>query len=301
MDINLAVRKFLLSLRVESNASPSTIRAYAADLREFSQFLRSQKISLKQADRTAVRAYLGHIRTHSPQKTTQLRKWASLRSFFKYLSRAKVVLKNPCLNLPTPRRERKIPNFLTEQEVVKLIKVMSNAKKMIHGTRNRALVELLYSSGLRVSECEGLNIEDIDFWNETLRIIGKGNKERIVPVGEPALNRIREYLEQKHEPIGIIQKGRAARPLFTNARAGRLSSRSIHFFIQSSARKAGINRTISPHAIRHSFATHLLDHGCDLRSVQEMLGHKNLSTTQIYAHVTTERLRKVYDKAHPRA
>jgi site-specific recombinase XerD len=153
-----------------------------------------------------------------------------------------------------------------------------------------------------VGEIESLNIEDIDFWSGTVRVVGKGNRERIVPVGLQALEAVKTYLKDRHEEVGVSGKGKMeARPLFLNKFGGRLSTRAIHFFIEASARKAGINRKVSPHALRHSFATHLLDHGCDLRSVQEMLGHKNLSTTQIYAHVTPDRLRKVYEKAHPRA
>jgi integrase/recombinase XerC len=210
-----------------------------------------------------------------------------------------MITANPCINLPTPKRERRVPKFLTEQEIQKLINEISAVKNRLAAARNGALVEVMYSSGLRVSEIESLDIENVDFWNGTVRVVGKGNRERIVPIGDVALKAVRDYLKEKNEKVGVVEKG-CSRPLFTNLKGGRLTTRAIHMLIESSSRKAGITRKISPHVLRHSFATHLLDHGCDLRSLQEMLGHKSLSTTQIYAHITTERLRKVYERAHPR-
>lgn len=294
MNVELALRKFILMLRVEKNASPATLRAYTSDLNVFSAFITAQKIPLAKCDRTFIRAYLNHVRTTDLKKSSILRKWASLRSFFKYLTRQKLVPKNPCVNLPTPRRDLRIPHFMTINEVDKLIETMGAAKKPPLAARDQAIAELLYSSGLRVSELVNMNHADIDFWNETVTVVGKGNRQRIVPVGRPALVAVRGYLKAR----GKVEP---AEPLFLNARGGRLTSRAVHQWVTLAARKAGITKKVSPHTLRHSFATHLLDRGCDLRSVQEMLGHKNLSTTQIYAHVTTERLRKVYDSAHPRA
>ncbi len=294
MEIDLAVRKFLLTLKVERNFSPATLRAYSIDLRELTAFIKERKITVNECDRIFIRSYLSHLRQRPLSRASVLRKWASLRSLFKYLTREEILPFNPCLNLPTPKKEQRIPAFLTEKEVDRLINQMSQAKKPLVALRNRAMVELLYSSGLRVAEMENLDVEDIDFWNETTRVVGKGNRERIVPVGATALKVIQDYLKTRGESVG-------RRPLFTNLRGGRITSRAIHMIVESGARKSGITRQVGPHTLRHSFATHLLDHGCDLRSVQEMLGHKNLSTTQIYAHVTTERLRKVYQKAHPRA
>jgi tyrosine recombinase XerC len=294
MTTELALRKFILMLRVERLASPATLRAYTADLKSFTTFLENQKIPLSRCDRTVVRAYLNHVRTTDLKKASILRKWASLRSFFKYLTREKLVPANPCLNLPTPRRDLRIPHFMTIHEVDKFIEMMGKAKKPLSAARGQAIAELLYSSGLRVSELVGMNQADVDFWNETVRVVGKGNKERLVPVGRPALVALRAYIKR-------MGKTAPAAPLFLNARGGRLTSRAVHMEVTAAARAAGITKKVSPHTLRHSFATHLLDRGCDLRSVQEMLGHKNLSTTQVYAHVTTERLRKVYDSAHPRA
>lgn len=302
METDLAIKKFLLMLRAEKNVSPATTRAYSIDLRDFSRFLTRRKIDLASCDRPLIRSYLAEIRELPYKKTTLLRKWASLRSFFKYLTREDFFQANPCLNLSSPKKDKRIPVFLTEKEVTSLIEKMAEDRKKIVSLRNRALTEVMYSSGLRVSEVESLDIENIDFWNGTLRVVGKGNKERLVPIGDIALKAVRDYLKERNEPMEQLRKeGFKSRPLFINLRGGRLTSRAIHMFIQKSARNAGIKRKISPHVLRHSFATHLLDHGCDLRSLQEMLGHKSLSTTQIYAHVTTERLRKIYEKAHPRA
>ncbi len=302
-DHELALRKFLLALRAEHNASPATIRAYTSDIKEFVRFLQKRNVDLKVVDRILVRSYLSEIRSHEFEKNTVLRKWASLRSFFKFLTREEIVPFNPCLNLPTPKRDARIPNFLTEKEVGDLFEVLRKHSNPIARARDIALVEVMYSSGLRVAEVVGLNVEDVDFWNETIRVIGKGDRERIVPIGHSALTAVREYLKLRETDIGVLGKSQTqSRPLWINLkRHGRLTVRAVHMMIQDAAHRAGISRKISPHSLRHSFATHLLDHGCDLRSVQEMLGHKNLSTTQVYAHVTTERLRKVYEKAHPRA
>lgn len=302
MEIDLAVHKFLMTLKVERNFSPATLRAYSIDLRELTAFIKARKITIAECDRIFIRSYLSHLRQRPLSRASVLRKWASLRSLFKYLTREEILPSNPCLNLPTPKKEQRIPAFLTEKEVGRLIDQMSQTKKPLVGLRNRAMAELLYSSGLRLAEMENLDVEDIDFWNETTRVVGKGNRERIVPVGATALKVIQDYLKNRGESVGGVGKGNLkSRPLFINLRGGRITSRAIHMIIESGARRSGITRPVGPHTLRHSFATHLLDHGCDLRSVQEMLGHKNLSTTQIYAHVTTERLRKVYQKAHPRA
>jgi integrase/recombinase XerC len=189
---------------------------------------------------------------------------------------------------------------LSDEEIAAVILAICQVPSPLAAARNRAWIELVYSSGLRVAETESLNVEDIDFWNGTVRVVGKGNKERIVPVGNTALKSIKDYLKARGESIS--SPASHARPLFTNLKQRtRLTTRAMHMIILEAAKKAGVTRRVSPHVVRHTFATHLLNAGCDLRSVQEMLGHKNLATTQIYAHVTTERLRKVYEKAHPRA
>jgi integrase/recombinase XerC len=294
------ISNFLRSLQ-ERHMSPATIRAYSTDLREFQWFAsKKPKKPFTGMDRSDLRKYLAHLKDRRLKPASFLRKVACLRSFFKYLVRTEEITQNPCSTLGTPRREAKIPRFLTSSELESLIKAICNVKNPLSSARNRAWIELIYSSGIRVSEAAEMNVGNIDFWNKTVQVIGKGNKERIVPVGSHGLKAIREYLRLRNEDISAQSTQR--RPVFLNARAGeRLSTRGMHLLIVQAARKAGINRKIGPHVIRHTFATHLLDAGCDLRSVQEMLGHKNLSTTQIYAHVTRERLKRAYDGAHPRS
>lgn len=297
-DQSLQLAGFLKALR-ERHFSVATLRAYGLDLNEFLRFLTRKKVVLQAVDRSIVRTYLAYLRDRNLKSASFLRKYASLRSFFRHLVSIEFLPANPCSNLAVPRREQKIPNFLTSNEVEKVILAICRVPNPLAAARNQAWIELVYSSGIRVAEAEGMNIEDIDFWNRTVRVIGKGNKERIVPIGSPALKAVRDYLKMRGEDI--VKLSPHTRPVFTNLRHGtRLSARAMHRMIEEAARKAGISRKISPHVMRHTFATHLLDAGCDLRSVQEMLGHKNLSTTQIYAHVTTERLRRVYEKAHPR-
>ncbi len=299
MEFELQVTHFLKTLR-ERHSSPSTIRAYAADLAAFGLFLKSRNVALDSVDRVVLRTFLASIRARNLANASVIRKTASLRSFFKHMMVTGTLKENPAGNLATPRRERRLPNFLSPEEVQKIIVAICEVPHPLAQSRNRAWMELIYSSGLRVAESEGLNIGDIDFWNGTVRVVGKGNKERIIPVGGAALTAIKEYLKLRGDSISA--PAAQAFPLFQNLKLKkRLTSRAMHMIILAAAKKAGLSRPVSPHVIRHTFATHLLNAGCDLRSVQEMLGHKNLSTTQIYAHVTTERLRKVYEKAHPRA
>jgi integrase/recombinase XerC len=202
--------------------------------------------------------------------------------------------------LRVPKREKRLPLFLSEKEMSSLFDAAGRGPEGLGQARDRAIIEMLYSTGLRVEELASLNVEDVDMWAGTARTLGKGGRERIVPVGEVALEVIRRYLSLRGVNALAAKDGRT-RPLLLNARGGRLTSRSIRSIVDASARRAGITKRVHPHTLRHSFATHLLNNGCDLRSVQEMLGHKNLSTTQIYTHMTKEQLKKTYEKAHPRA
>ena len=297
-DVSDLISQFLTVLR-ERGFSKATIRAYSVDLDAFAAFLKKRGIGVAAADRGVIRSYLAEVRSHDLKPASVLRKYASLRSFFRFLQATERLAANPCAGLATPRREQKVPNFLTPDEVERLVNEIRNARQPAAARRNQAWLDLVYSSGLRVAETAGLNIEDIDFWNGTVRVIGKGNKERIVPIGRVALRSIKDYLQVRGESFS--RPSPQARPLFVNLKGARLTTRAMHLIIEQSARKAGIARRVSPHAVRHTFATHLLEAGCDLRSVQEMLGHKHLSTTQIYAHVTAERLKKVYEKSHPRS
>jgi tyrosine recombinase XerC len=310
MDVPHAAQRFLIYLRAEKNASPHTLRAYGGDLRCFQAFIKAKhsNISLEKCSRTVVRSYLawlyedGQVRK-SYQTTTLARRWASLRSFFRYWVREGVLQENPCRDLAGPKKKIKLPGFLTEPEVGRIFSDRYAPPNSLAAFRDRAILEVLYSTGVRVQEMSGLCIEDIDFWNGMLQVMGKGGRQRQVPVGDTALEAIRQYLQKRGEDPLAPRAGHQlrARPLFTNLRGARLSTRWIHRLVQRWASASGLPLSVSPHTFRHTFATHLLDHGCDLRTVQEMLGHKNLSTTQIYTHVTPERLKKVYEKAHPRA
>ncbi len=277
-----------------------TIRSYSSDLDQFAQFLNRQKITVEQVDRAVIRSYLHHLYERRLSNASILRRHASLRGFFKYMIRTEALIVDPCANVSAPRREYKIPQFLTKDEIGQILVAVCHARHPESAARNLAWAEVVYSAGIRVSESAGLNIDDVDFFSNTIRVIGKGNKERITPIGSPALKAIREYLRLRGVPIGMSKTGHSI-PLFTNLSGGRLTTRYMDMILKTGAKRAGLNKRISPHTLRHSFATHLLDTGCDLRSVQEMLGHKNLSNTQIYTHVTTERSRQVYEKSHPRA
>lgn len=288
------VELFLSYLTGEKNASPHTVKNYRIDLREFAEFLGSKP--LQDVTYLEIRSFLAHLQVKEYSKSSISRKLACLRSFFKYLVRENKVAANPVAAISTPKREKKLPVFLTPDEVVQLLDAPSKSKW--EEKRDKSILETLYSSGLRVSELMGLNQEDVDLFSGLVRVRGKGKKERIVPLGQMALKAMRSYLEHQSGPR--FSRGIKI-PLYLNRSGGRLTDRSIRRMINKYTRRIGLSKDISPHTLRHSFATHMLDRGADLRSVQELLGHENLSTTQIYTHVTTKRLKEAYDTAHPRA
>ena len=233
------------------------------------------------------------------KKATVNRKVASLRAFYKYLLRNGKVKNNPANMVQTPKAEKYMPTFLSVDEAFQLLD--AQGEKSALDLRSRAMMELFYSSGLRLSELAGLDVIDIDFNQELIKVRGKGKKERIVPVGRRALKAVKEYLEKTGELRKSIDADIFKKPLFLNAQGKRITTRSIARIVDAATGKSGIGRKISPHALRHSFATHLLNAGADLRSIQELLGHKSLSTTQKYTAVNINRMMEVYDKAHPRA
>ncbi|MEE8424703.1 MAG: site-specific tyrosine recombinase/integron integrase [Elusimicrobiota bacterium] len=292
------IQRFLNALRSGRNFSQHTLRAYSADLAEFERFRarRPTARSPENIDRSFVRAYLAHLQSGKPARNTVLRKISSLRSFVRYLRDEGEIKKDPFLNIPLPKKERRLPKFLTESEMKSLL-AASPKKGDWMTLRDKAILELLYSSGLRRSELAQLNAHDMDFMSGVVRVFGKGGRERIVPVGDPALSAVRKYLGKRPRARGASR----TEPLWLNAKGGRLGDAGVALIVRRSVVAARILKRISPHAIRHSFATTLLDHGCDLRALQEMLGHKSLTTTQIYTHTTLAQLRKVYSKAHPRA
>jgi len=301
------IERFLEYLRVERNASAHTLRSYSADLEQFRNFLLSSElhvdkkngdVAVEKIDHLAIRAYLSHLyRGH--KKSSLARKLAAQRSFFKYLVEEGRLAQSPAEIVSTPKQEKPLPNFLPVDEVFSLMETPDPST--IWGARDRAILETLYSCGIRVSELVGLTDGDIDFTLGILKVFGKGRKERIVPIGEKALAALREYLPQRDRIIAGSTSSGSKAPIFINHRGGRLTSRSVARILQKHILKCGLVRKVSPHALRHSFATHLLDAGADLRAIQEMLGHVSLSTTQRYTHVSVDKLMEVYDRAHPRA
>jgi tyrosine recombinase XerC len=285
------VERFLRYLSAERNASDYTCRNYALDLGQFFQFLGRQRVSaISPLD---IRRFVAHLSTGQSARRTIARKLSCLRSFFRFLCREGTLEHNPAAPVPTPRLERRLPSFLDEQQITRLLEVPST--EHWQGLRDCALLETLYSTGIRVSELVGLNLDDLDEISGTVVVRGKGKKERLCPIGETALNAIRRYLA--HRP----KKLRVPYALFVSQKRTRLTVRQVDRLLARYVRLAQLPASISPHSLRHSFATHLLDRGADLRSVQELLGHASLATTQIYTHVSAQRLKRVYDQAHPRA
>jgi integrase/recombinase XerC len=293
-DLILFTKQFILNIR-ERSFSPHTIRAYSFDLNEFTKFIKSEfsdaRIDIH--NRLIIRSYLNSI-NKKYHRTGIVRKIYVLHSFFKFLAQRGAIKNNPFRYIPTPKIEKTLPTFLTEKEMKRLLELRKDTFRL--GIRDQSILELLYSCGLRVTELVSANVSDIDIFGEMIRVMGKGNRERLIPIGDIALNSICNYLNLRKKLL-VNPKEKA---LFLNYRGNRLSSRYVRKILNRWISKAAIKKHVSPHVIRHSFATHLLNAGCDLRSVQEMLGHKNLATTQIYTHVNIERLRDVYEKAHLR-
>ena len=281
------VAGFLRHLSVEKNASPHTLRSYRSDLVEFT---RSLDGALEGAVSRAIRAFLVSLHARGLDAVTVARKLAAVRSFYRFLVRRGVVERNPARETRGPRRAQKLVSFLPIDEATALV----DARALGGAARDRdvAILEVLYATGLRVSELTSLDVEAVDRRERTVRVLGKGRKERIVPYGAAAAKALERYLAPRPAARG---------PLFVNARGGRLTDRSVRNVVRRAARSAGVVRRVTPHTLRHTFATHLLDAGADLRAIQELLGHSRLSTTQRYTHVGTDQLMRVYDAAHPRA
>jgi tyrosine recombinase XerC len=288
MDSHL--NKFFTYLEIEKNYSGHTILNYRLDLEEFSKFLGESSTDIIAVGYTDLRRFLAQLKGRNLKPRSLARKLSSLRSFFKFLQREKVITTNPAKLLVTPKLDKPLPHFMSEEESIQLIEAPKTGK--INSLRDKAIFEILYSTGIRVSELVGLDVDDVDFFGNILKVMGKGKKERIVPVGDQALKVLKEYLDSRKGEYRFI---------FANKGGTRLSDRSVRNIINKYILEQAMAQHVTPHMFRHSFATHLLNHGADLRSVQELLGHVNLSTTQIYTHLTTDKLKKVYDQAHPRA
>lgn len=285
------IATFIEHLAHERGASPHTLRSYAADLAEFERFATSRGlVRVAAVDLRLVRGYVAWLHQRRLAKSSVARKLAAVRSCFRFLTRRGVVALNPARQVRGPRLGTRLPSFLPKDESKELLDREPAPSEA--GRRDRALLETLYASGLRVAECCRLDLGDLDRSQGTVRVVGKGDKERVIPVGEAALEAVDAY---------VAARGGGAGPLFRNLKGGRLSTRSVLRIVKKEARLAGIARRVTPHTLRHTFATHMLGEGADLRLIQELLGHSRLSTTQRYTHVSPEHLMKVYDAAHPRA
>ena len=299
------IKKFIIYLESQKAYSAHTIKSYQNDLGQFLEFLANQdelsenKEDLAELDRIdflTLRQYLGSLYGRY-KRTTIARKLSALRSFFHFLEKNGLRQGNPAVDISTPKQGKYIPTYLPVDEMFRLLEGPDKAKPL--GLRDLAILETFYSCGIRVAELVGLNLSSVDIEQRLVKVIGKGNKERIVPIGRHALQAIRAYMDATQ----FLRKGRhreADPPLFMNHRGGRLSTRSVRTIVKKYRDECGLMEDISPHSLRHTFATHLLDGGADLRSVQELLGHASLSTTQKYTHVSLDKLMEVYDKAHPR-
>ncbi|MCX5697969.1 MAG: tyrosine recombinase XerC [Candidatus Omnitrophica bacterium] len=282
------IDKFIRYLEIERNYSGHTVLNYRLDLTNFARFM--GEVPLEKVDYLAFRKYLAELKQKNESSRSIARHLSALRSFFKFLVREGYLKANPILILSSPKLDKHLPQFLTEEEVTKLID--SVVSEDVRSLRDKAILETFYSTGIRISELVALSLQDVDFISGVVKVMGKGKKERIVPIGECALKAIRKYLDKR---------GKDTDTIFLNKNGRRITDRGVRWMFSKYLRLASIKQGISPHTLRHSFATHLLNHGADLRSVQELLGHVNLATTQIYTHMTTEKLKSVYDKAHPRA
>jgi len=303
-----AIGLFIASLRDHKGYSQHTVRNYLNDLKQFSEFLASEDGSsstegegcreLDAIDALTIRRYVGSLYQRL-KRSSIARRLSAVRSFFLFLEKEELIRGNPAAEILTPRLERYIPTYLPVDDVFRLLERPDRHKPL--GLRDQAILEVLYSSGIRAGELEGLNISSIDFDQRLIKVFGKGDRERIVPVGRQALRAVKAYLDAT---VSLRQGSGGLSlnsPLFVNFRGGRLTARSIGRIVKKYVKQIGLTFEISPHSMRHTFATHMLDGGADLRSVQELLGHSSLSTTQKYTHVSLDRLMEVYDKAHPRS
>jgi integrase/recombinase XerC len=286
---------FIDHLKIVKRSSPHTLRNYASDINQFLEFAREAEVET--FDYPLVRRYLAHMQRDGAARTSVARKIAALKSFFRFLVTRGMIESDPMVGVVAPRREKKLPKFLRGEQVEALLSCPDHTDPL--GIRDKAILETLYATGLRVSELVAMELSDIDGSDE-IRTLGKGNKERIVLLGRAAMEAIAEYLAGSRTELASKAKARSD-ALFLNHRGGRLTARSVGRMVDHYVEKVSDSLKISPHTLRHTFATHLLAGGADLRAVQELLGHTSAATTQIYTHVTRERLKEVYDRAHPRA
>lgn len=298
--VNVYIQQFLAYLHVEKNSSEYTIYFYETDLSTFSNFLEREGItSLDDVNSFTVRVFLTELYDRKLSRRSVSRTISCLRSFYVYLEKDKIVTSNPFLHITLPKQDVNIPNFFYEEELTQLFEV-SDVTTAI-GQRNQALIEILYATGIRVSECEQLKLRQIDFSVQVLSVIGKGRKERFIPFGQYASEALKRYINEGRNELLSKSTAGVTENLFLNSRGKPITARGIRYVLNQMIKQTSLTVNMHPHKIRHSFATHMLNEGADLRSVQELLGHDNLSSTQIYTHVTKDRLRNVYMNTHPRA
>jgi len=295
-----AIAAFLQFLKLERNCSPLTVKSYGEDLASILEYFRDFAggvPAIGAVTVAALRGYVAYMHECSYSRSTMARRLACLRSFFRFCCREQFTAQNPAKALRTPRGGRRLPHFLSTEQVARLLEAPPANDPL--GLRDRAILETLYSAGLRVAELASLNVTDWDRDADVVRVTGKGRKERVAPIGRYAAHALARWLEVR-QPDGAAPASQQS-AMFLNQRGRRLTTRSIGRLLEKYIKDTGLDRLTTPHTLRHSFATHLLDGGADLRSVQELLGHKSLTTTQIYTHVSTKRLRETYEKAHPHA
>lgn len=293
------IDRFIQHLQVEKNYAEHTIINYKKDLEEFCSFLIKEGIfQFSDVNFSVARLFLTELYERGFARNTVARMISSLRSFYRFLTMEQNMQNNPFQLVDLPKKDHRLPNFLYEEEVAALFHAIDVSTPL--GQRNQAILELLYATGIRVSECVALNVSDVDFSLEQIFVIGKGNKERYVPIGSFAIDALKLYIQNGRKHL-LEKSDERSEALFLNYQGNRLSARSVRTVLKQIVEKASLHKNISPHVLRHTFATHMLNAGADLRSVQELLGHSQLSSTQIYTHVTRDTLRNVYNRYHPRA
>ena len=297
MAINNILMDYLHYLKVERGLSENTINSYGIDLKLFLEYLRENEIpSFNQINKEVIVNYMQSEKNNNKANSSILRSVSSLRKFFQYLAQEKIIEKDPMLLIDTPKKKQHLPQVLTKEEVEKLLRSPNTGQVL--GLRDRAMLELMYATGLRISEIINLKLEDLHLTMGTLQTLGKGHKERIVPVGDEAIKWVNRYLEEARPKL---LKQKRSNYLFLNFHGNNLTRQGVWKNLKAEVRKAGIQKNITPHTLRHSFATHILENGADLRIVQELLGHADISTTQIYTHLSNKQLADIYNRAHPRA
>ncbi len=297
------IKKYLEYIRTEKKYSPHTVSSYEDDLISFNGFLSKHfsrsDYSVSEIDHLTLRLFLGDLLEKGKSKRTVARNLASLRSFYKYLVKQKLVNVNIASNMVTPKLPKMLPEFLDEQSAARIMN--SPVDSGVGGVRDRAILELLYSTGMRVNELISLNINDIDFWNSTVKVTGKGSKQRIIPIGKNAIGALKRYFKVREKLFAPNTQSSVNNILFLSTRGKRLYPKGVYLIVKKNIERVSEIEKKSPHILRHTFATHLLNRGADLCAVKELLGHENLSTTQLYTHVTVDKLKRIYKQAHPKA